>query len=189
MNDRGPNVLTKTLAFGVVMEVATGLALIFKPALVIKLLLGVEASGMEVVMGRCFGIGLFGLVFACWPDRQKSVSSTAAFRGMLIYNALIAAYLAYLGLVGHLGRRAAVAGRRPARRGDGAAGPFDAARAAGSARSSRSDREGVQDGNDQRRVARRAGAACAALPGSRVAQGCGARRFRQRRRTRRRGAN
>lgn len=103
MNDRGPNVLTKTLAFGVVMEVATGLALIFKPAVVIKLLLGVEASGMEMVIGRCFGIGLFGLVFACWPDRQKSVSSTAAFRGMLIYNALIAAYLAYLGIAGHLG--------------------------------------------------------------------------------------
>jgi hypothetical protein len=103
MNDRGPNVLTKTLAFGVVMEVATGLALIFKPAVVIKLLLGAEASGMEMVIGRCFGLGLFGLVFACWPDRQKSVSSTAAFRGMLIYNALIAAYLAYLGIAGHLG--------------------------------------------------------------------------------------
>ena len=103
MNDRGPNVLTKTLAFGVVMEVATGLALIFKPAVVIKLLLGVDASGMEMVIGRCFGIGLFGLVFACWPDRQKSFSSTAAFRGMLIYNALIAAYLAYLGIAGHLG--------------------------------------------------------------------------------------
>jgi uncharacterized membrane protein len=103
MNDRGPNVLTKTLAFGVVLEVATGLALIFKPAVVIKVLLDVEASGMEVVIGRCFGIGLFGLVFACWPDTQKSVSSTAAFRGMLIYNALIAAYLAYLGIVGHLG--------------------------------------------------------------------------------------
>jgi hypothetical protein len=58
---------------------------------------------MEMVIGRCFGIGLFGLVFACWPDRQKSVSSTAAFRGMLIYNALIAAYLAYLGIAGHLG--------------------------------------------------------------------------------------
>ena len=103
MNDRGPNVLTKTLAFGVVLEVITGLALIFKPAVVIKLLLGVDASGMEMVIGRCFGIGLFGLVFACWPDAQKSVSSTAAFRGMLIYNALIAAYLAYLGIVGHVG--------------------------------------------------------------------------------------
>ena len=103
MNDRGPNVLTKTLAFGVVSEVITGLALIFKPAIVIKLLLGVDASGMEMVIGRCFGIGLFGLVFACWPNTQKSVSSTAAFRGMLIYNALIAAYLAYLGIVGHVG--------------------------------------------------------------------------------------
>ena len=103
MNDRGPNALTKTLAFGVVLEVITGLALIFKPAVVIKLLLGVDASGMEMVIGRCFGIGLFGLVFACWPDTQKSVSSTAAFRGMLIFNALIAAYLAYLGIVGHVG--------------------------------------------------------------------------------------
>jgi hypothetical protein len=103
MNDRGPNVLTKTLAFAVVLEVATGLALIFKPALVIRLLLGVEASGMEMVIGRCFGIGLFGLSFACWPDRQRSKSGTAAFRGMLIYNALIAAYLIYLGTLGHLG--------------------------------------------------------------------------------------
>ena len=103
MNDRGPNALTKILAFGVVLEVITGLALIFKPAIVIKLLLGVDASGMEMVIGRCFGIGLFGLVFACWPDTQKSVSGTAAFRGMLIFNALIAAYLAYLGIVGPLG--------------------------------------------------------------------------------------
>ena len=103
MNDRGSNVLTKTLAFGVVLEVITGLALIFKPAVVINLLLGVEASGLERVIGRCFGIGLFGLVFACWPDTQKSVSTTAAFRGMLIFNALIVTYLAYLGIVGHLG--------------------------------------------------------------------------------------
>jgi hypothetical protein len=103
MNDRGPNVLTKTLAFAVVLEVATGLALIFKPALIIRLLLGVEASGMEMVIGRCFGIALFGLSFACWPDRQRSRSGTAAFRGMLIYNALIAAYLIYLGTLEHLG--------------------------------------------------------------------------------------
>ncbi len=102
-NDRGPNALTKTLAFGVVLEVATGLSLIFKPALVVKQLLGVDASGMEIVIARCLGIGLFGLSFACWPDTQKSVSTTAAFRGMLIYCALIAAYLAYLGIVGHLG--------------------------------------------------------------------------------------
>jgi len=103
MNDRSPNVLTKTLAFAVVTEVATGLALIFKPALVVRWLLGVEASGMEMVIARCFGIALFGLSFACWPDRQRSVSNTAAFRGMLIYNALIAAYLAYLGTIAHLG--------------------------------------------------------------------------------------
>ena len=95
--------LTKTLAFAVVVEVATGLALIFKPALVVRLLLGVEASGMEMVIGRCFGIALFGLSFACWPDRQRSESGTAAFRGMLIYNALISAYLIYLGTVGRLG--------------------------------------------------------------------------------------
>ena len=102
-NDRGPNTLTKTLAFAVVSEVATGLALIFKPALVVKLLLGVDASGMEMVIARCLGIGLFGLSFACWPDTQKSVSTTAAFRGMLLYNALMAAYLAYLGAIGHVG--------------------------------------------------------------------------------------
>jgi len=103
VNDRGPNALTKTLAFAVVLEVATGLALIFKPALVVRLLLGVDASGMEMVIARCFGIGLFGLSFACWPDTQKSVSTTAAFRGMLTYSALIAAYLVYLGIVGHIG--------------------------------------------------------------------------------------
>jgi Ca2+/Na+ antiporter len=55
------------------------------------------------LLGRCFGIALLALGVACWPKGQSAESGSPAFRGMLIYNVLIALYLAYLGLVGHLG--------------------------------------------------------------------------------------
>ena len=52
-------------------------------------------------LGRCFGIALLTLGLACWPGRQRAASGTPAFRAMLIYNALIALYLAFLGTVRH----------------------------------------------------------------------------------------
>jgi Ca2+/Na+ antiporter len=96
------NTLGKILAFAAVVEVGTGLALMIDPAIVATLLLGADVSGAGTLLGRFFGIALLALGLACWPCRQRAESSSPAFRAMLIYNVLIALYLAYLGTVGHL---------------------------------------------------------------------------------------
>jgi hypothetical protein len=92
----------KILAFAAIVEVGTGLALMVDPAIVAALLLGVDLSGVGVVLGRCFGIALVALGLACWPRPQRAEDDSPAFRAMLTYNALIALYLAYLGTVGHM---------------------------------------------------------------------------------------
>jgi Ca2+/Na+ antiporter len=90
------------LAFGALVEAGTGLALVIDPAIVATLLLGAGLSGVGMLLGRCFGIALLSLGLACWPARQRAGSTLPAFRGILLYNVLIALYLAYLGTVGHL---------------------------------------------------------------------------------------
>jgi Ca2+/Na+ antiporter len=97
------NTLRKILAFAAVVEIGTGLALMIDPALVVALLLGADVSGVGIPLGRCFGIALLALGLACWSSRQRAESDPPAFSAMLVYNALIALYLAYLGTVGHLG--------------------------------------------------------------------------------------
>ena len=82
------------------MEARDGLVLLVDPATVVRLLLGAGVSGAGILLGRCFGIALLGLGLACWPSRQRAESDSPAFRGMLIYNVLIALYLAYLGVGG-----------------------------------------------------------------------------------------
>ena len=91
---------SRILAFGAVVEAATGLALLIDPAIVVTLLLGAELSGVGTLLGRCFGIALLSLGLACWPARQGAASRLPTFRGMLLYNVLIALYLAYLGTAG-----------------------------------------------------------------------------------------
>jgi len=95
--------LRKILACAAVVEVGTGLVLMIDPAIVVTLLLGAEVSGAGTLLGRCFGIALLSLGLACWPSRQRAESGSPALRAMLIYNVLIALYLAHLGTVGHLG--------------------------------------------------------------------------------------
>jgi hypothetical protein len=97
------NTLTKILAFATFVEVGTGLVLLLDPAIVVRLLLGAGVSGAGILLGRCFGIALLGLGLACWPSRQRAESDSPALRGMLIYNVLIALYLAYLGVGGQWG--------------------------------------------------------------------------------------
>ena len=94
--------LRRILAFAAVVEVGTGLVLIVDPVIVVRLLLGARVSGVATLLGRCFGIALLALGLACWPGRQRDGSGWPAFWAMLIYNTLIASYLAYLGTVGHL---------------------------------------------------------------------------------------
>jgi hypothetical protein len=102
MSEASLNTPRKILAFAAVVEAGTGLVLMIDPALVVKLLLGADVSGVGILLGRCFGIALLALGMACWPSRQRSENSAPALRAMLTYNLLIALYLAYLGTVRHL---------------------------------------------------------------------------------------
>ncbi len=88
MNEPASGARRKVLLFSAVAEVATGLVLMLDPAVLVRLLLGVEPSGVALVLARCFGVAVLALGLA------------PAVRTMTIYNALIALYLAYLGASG-----------------------------------------------------------------------------------------
>ena len=83
------------------LEVTTGLALIFDPQVVTRLLLGADLPGAGIAVGRVAGIALLSLGLACWISRQD-VDSTAALRAILAYNLLVAAFFLFLGLAGEL---------------------------------------------------------------------------------------
>lgn len=100
---RGVITRRNILTFAAVAEIGTGLALIVDPPLVVALLFGWTASDQGVQLGRVTGIALLALGMACWPSRERAESLRAAFRGMLVYSALAALYLAFLGAVGHRG--------------------------------------------------------------------------------------
>jgi hypothetical protein len=80
--------LRKLLLFAAVAEIATGLVLLADPVILGRLLFAAEVTGIAPVLARAFGVAILALGLA------------PAFRTMLIYNALIAAYLAYLGAAG-----------------------------------------------------------------------------------------
>jgi hypothetical protein len=97
------SLLAKILAFAAAVELCTGLALMTVPAIVATLLLGAELSGAGTLVGRLFGVALFALGLACWPSRLRAESGSPAFRGMLVYNALLASSLSYVGVAEHMG--------------------------------------------------------------------------------------
>ena len=80
------------LVVAAVAEAATGMALLIVPSLVGRVLLGTELTGIALPVARVAGIALIGLAVACWPG--------SPLVGMLTYNALVAVYLAYLGVRG-----------------------------------------------------------------------------------------
>ena len=73
-------------------EAATGVALLLVPALVGRLLLGVELAGVSVVVARVAGIALLALGVGCWPGTPLC--------GMLTYSTLATVYLAWLAIGG-----------------------------------------------------------------------------------------
>jgi hypothetical protein len=87
------------LRLGAILEAATGLALIFGPALVVQLLVGGELSPAGLALGRVAGFGLLSLGLACWP---RAGAALTALQAMLTYNLLATVYLAYLRLDGEL---------------------------------------------------------------------------------------
>jgi len=79
------------------VEAVTGLLLIVVPHLLAKLLLGVEVTGVAIVIGRIAGIALLSLGVGCWLGRQEATGGWA-LSAMLLYNVLVTFYLAWVGL-------------------------------------------------------------------------------------------
>lgn len=91
------------VAFTIVLEIGTAVAALAAPALVVQLLFGAPADATTREIVRCFGIALLALAAAWWPDQAASEQVRPPFRGRLVYNVLIACYLAYLGSVRGVG--------------------------------------------------------------------------------------
>jgi len=82
------------LALVALGEAATGLALLLAPAIVARLLLGLDdPTGVALVIARVTGIALIGLGLSCWPG-------STALAGMLTYSGGVTLYLALVGLGG-----------------------------------------------------------------------------------------
>jgi hypothetical protein len=84
--------MKRVLIFAAVGEAGTGLALLFVPSLVGRLLLGEELTGTAMPVARVAGIALIALGVACWPGPPRV--------GMLTYSAAVTLYLAYVGFTG-----------------------------------------------------------------------------------------
>jgi hypothetical protein len=89
----------RVLALAAACEGTLAVALLLAPTLVLRLLLGTDAPGAALAVGRVAGIALLGLSLACWPERGAS-GHRPALRAMLAYNALATLYLLSLGLRG-----------------------------------------------------------------------------------------
>jgi hypothetical protein len=84
--------MKKPLIFAAVAESATGAALMVVPSLVVRLLLGVDPTGVAIPIARVAGVALIALGVACWPGPARV--------GMLVYSAAVTFYLLYLGIRG-----------------------------------------------------------------------------------------
>ena len=80
-----------------VIEMATGIALIATPLIIVRLIFGVRLSdgGAVAGLGRLAGVALLCLGLACWPDSRGTESRSV--RALFLYNLLVGLYLAYMG--------------------------------------------------------------------------------------------
>jgi hypothetical protein len=86
---------TRTLvALDSALEVATGVALIAHPSLVVRVLLGAGLSGGGIAVGRVAGLALLSLGLACWPSADGA--NAQATWALFTYNLFVAFYLGYL---------------------------------------------------------------------------------------------
>jgi hypothetical protein len=85
--------MKKVLTVAAVLEVATGVALLTVPSLVVRLLFGEELTGIVIPVARVLGIALIALGVGCLP-------ASTALCGMLTYSALVTLYLLFLGIRG-----------------------------------------------------------------------------------------
>lgn len=85
-----------------VIEVATGLALLVSPSLVVSLLLGAELDApAALVVARVGGAALLSIGAGSWLARNdtQSGAATGLIASLLLYNIAAAAVLAYSGMV------------------------------------------------------------------------------------------
>ncbi len=91
---------TISIAVAAAIEVGTGLILVSFPSLFVWLLLGVELSEPGQIVGRLAGLTLLALALACWPSAGTESARPSSLRALLIFSALLALYLIYLGIGG-----------------------------------------------------------------------------------------
>jgi len=89
------------VAFSALAEMGAAVFLMALPGRVMELLLGARPAPAGVPVARFAGILMLCLGVAAWPARLPA-PSVSAFRGLLLYNALVAAYFAFLGAVRHV---------------------------------------------------------------------------------------
>jgi len=92
--------LAKVLIFSAIAEIATGIGLVVAPAFVVTNLLAPVTSPLVIPVARIAGIALIALGLACWTGWNRV--GDGAFRALLTYNLLVAAYLALLGTAGQM---------------------------------------------------------------------------------------
>jgi hypothetical protein len=82
------------------IEAATGLPLLVVPAVIVRLLLGAEISGVAIPLGRVAGAALLALGVACWlaDGDTKSRAGRGLVIAMLVYNVGVATILAVAGI-------------------------------------------------------------------------------------------
>lgn len=95
--------LRTILGFAAIVEIATGLALMIDPAIVVRLLLGAGEASHGMTLARVAGIAMLALGVACWPGQPRAENGAQGFLALLIYNVLIALLLTYLSTVDHTG--------------------------------------------------------------------------------------
>jgi len=89
------------LIIAAVLEGATGLALLLKPAVVVSLLLGATLdTPTGLVAARIGGSALVALAIACWQARngERGSPATGVVEAMLFYNFASAMVFVYAGI-------------------------------------------------------------------------------------------
>lgn len=85
-----------------VLEAATGVALLAVPVTVVSLLLGASLDAHSAdVIARVTGAAMLSLGLACWLARDdgRTRPGRAIVMAMLVYNVVVAAVLAYAGVM------------------------------------------------------------------------------------------
>jgi hypothetical protein len=96
--------LKTLLTATVIFEGATGIALLFAPALVVSVLLGsslVEPTG--ILVGRLTGLALISLTIMCWIYRNEEHHAGGVVKSLAFYNVAAAALLVYASTIGFSG--------------------------------------------------------------------------------------